>query len=54
LVVVHLSRMRFVLSVSVVSIVHPLTLVVLSILLLMSVDDLHQSGQDMGKIGQVG
>jgi len=55
LVVVHLSRMRStLLSVSLMSVVHSLLLIVLSILLLVSMDDLHESGQDMGKVGQVG
>lgn len=51
----HLSRMRLILSVSLMSsVVLSLHLVVLSVLLLMSMDDLHQSGQDMRKVGQVG
>lgn len=55
LVVVHLSRMRCaLLPVAGVSVVHPLILVILSILLFVCVDDLHQSGQNVGKVGQVG
>jgi hypothetical protein len=37
-----------------ISIVHSLLLVVLSVLLLMGVYDLHESGEDVGKVGQVG
>lgn len=57
-VVAHRSSgMRSTLSLaSMVSVatLHSLLLVVLSVLLLMSMDNLHESGQDMGEIRQVG
>ena len=37
-----------------VSTLHSLLLIVLSVLLFMSMDDLHKSGQDMGEVRQVG